>query len=76
MEQKVSLLGGEAGEHASADLWVMPQGTKSFEDTSLIDEQQRFRALSIKEVTAAVPVVIGFAQWRLPSGGKPPCERF
>ena len=59
-------------EHASADLWVMPPGTKSFEDTSLIDEQQRFRALSVKEVTAAVPMVIGFAQWRLPSGATTP----
>ncbi|HEY1363887.1 MAG TPA: ABC transporter permease [Xanthobacteraceae bacterium] len=58
--------------HASADLWVMPRGTKCFEDPSLIDEQQRFRALSIREVTAAVPVVIGFAQWRLPSGGTTP----
>jgi putative ABC transport system permease protein len=59
-------------EHASADLWIMPQGTKCFEDPSLIDEQQRFRALAIQEVTDAVPIVIGFAQWRLPSGGTTP----
>ena len=34
-------------DHASADLWVMPQGTKCFEDPSLLDERQRFRALSM-----------------------------
>src|SRR5262249_49836049 len=59
-------------EHASADLWIMPQGTKCFEDPSLIDEQQRFRALAIQEITDAVPIVTGFAQWRLPSGGATP----
>ena len=44
-------------------------GTKCFEDPSLLDERQRFRALSINGVAEATPVVIGFAEWRLPSGG-------
>src|SRR5437016_10526728 len=51
-------------DHASADLWIMPLGTKCFEDPSLLDERQRFRALSIEGVAEAVAVVIGFAQWR------------
>src|ERR1041385_5322104 len=59
-------------DHASADLWIMPVGTKSFEDPSLMDERQRFRALSIDGVVAATPVVIGFAEWRLPGGGTTP----
>jgi putative ABC transport system permease protein len=59
-------------EHAPADLWIVPLGTKSFEDTSLLDERERFRALSIKGVIDAVPIVIGFAQWRLPGGGTTP----
>ncbi len=59
-------------DHASADLWIVPLGTKSFEDTSLIDERERFRALSIKGVADAEPVVIGFAEWRLPTGGTTP----
>ncbi len=59
-------------EHASADLWIVPSGTKCFEDPSLIDEQQRFRALAIREVIDAAPIVIGFAQWRLPSAGTTP----
>jgi putative ABC transport system permease protein len=50
----------------------MPVGTKCFEDPSQLDEQQRFRALSISGVAEAVPVVIGFAQWRLPSGNTTP----
>src|SRR5262249_17074508 len=59
-------------DHASADLWIMPAGTKSFEDPSLLDERVRFRALSINGVTAAVPIVIGFGEWRLPGGGTTP----
>jgi putative ABC transport system permease protein len=59
-------------DHAPADLWIVPQGTKCFEDPSLLDERERFRALSIRGVTAATPVVIGFAQWRTPAGGTTP----
>ena len=32
-------------DHASADLWIMPKGTKCFEDPSLLDTRQRSRAL-------------------------------
>ena len=59
-------------DHAGADLWIMPSGTKCFEDPSLLDEQQRFRALSVDGVANAVPIVIGFAQWRMPSGNSTP----
>ena len=53
-------------DHASADLWIVPRGTKCFEDPSLLDERERFRALSVEGVAEATPVVIGFAQWRMP----------
>ncbi len=59
-------------DHASADLWIMPAGTRCFEDPSLLDDSNRFRALSIKGVAQAAPVVIGFAQWRMPSGATTP----
>jgi putative ABC transport system permease protein len=59
-------------DHAHADLWIMPRGTKCFEDPSLLDDRQRFRALSINGVAQALPVVIGFAEWRLPRGGTTP----
>jgi len=59
-------------DHASADLWIMAVDTKSFEDPALIDEQKRFQALAVNGVARAVPVVIGFADWRAPSGGSNP----
>jgi putative ABC transport system permease protein len=59
-------------DHASADLWIVPRGTKCFEDPSLLDARERYRALSINEVAEAVPVVIGFADWRMPSGETTP----
>jgi putative ABC transport system permease protein len=59
-------------DHASADLWVVPLGTKTFEDTSLLDDRVRLRALSIDGIAGAVPLVIGSAPWRLPNGGTTP----
>src|SRR5260370_7054889 len=59
-------------DHAPADLWIVPLGTKCFEDPSLVDERERFRALSINGIGEALQIVVGFAQWRLPSGGTTP----
>ena len=59
-------------DHASADLWIMPKGTKCFEDPSLLNTRERYRALSINGVAEAIPVVIGFADWRMPSGEMTP----
>jgi putative ABC transport system permease protein len=55
-------------DHASADLWIVSQGTRSFEDPSLLDDRKRFRARAIDGVADVIPVVIGFADWRIPSG--------
>jgi len=59
-------------DHADADLWIMPLGTKCFEDPSVLDEQKRFRALSINGVAQATSVAIGFAPWKMPAGGTTP----
>jgi putative ABC transport system permease protein len=59
-------------DHASGELWIMPAGTKSFEDPSPLDERKRFTALSVSGVSDATAVVIGFAEWRLPGGGTTP----
>lgn len=59
-------------DHASADLWIMPRGTKCFEDPSLLAARKRFRARAINGVADALPIVIGFADWRMPSGGTTP----
>jgi putative ABC transport system permease protein len=59
-------------DHASADLWIVPQGTKCFEDPSLLVSRDRYRARAINGVVDALPVVIGFADWRVPRGGTTP----
>jgi putative ABC transport system permease protein len=59
-------------DHASGDLWIIPAGTKSFEDPSPLDDRKRFAALSIDGVADVTAIVIGFAEWRLPSGGTTP----
>src|SRR5262245_63468489 len=59
-------------DHASADLWIMPPGTKCFEDPSALDERTRFQALSINGVAQVAPVVIGYAGWRIPAAGNFP----
>jgi len=60
-------------DHADADLWIVPKGSKSFEDDpSMLDEQVRFRALSLAGVQEIVPLVVGFARWRAPSGATSP----
>src|SRR6202453_1064716 len=56
-------------DHASADLWIVPLGTKCFEDPSLLDEHDRAHAMSVAGVNDATPVVIGFTEWSVPSGG-------
>jgi putative ABC transport system permease protein len=59
-------------DHAPADLWIIPRGTKCFEDPSLLDERERFRAMAVKGVSDAIPILISFAQWRVPNGGTVP----
>ena len=59
-------------DHAPADLWVVPLGTRCFEDPGLLDEGQRFRVLSAKGVSEVVPIAIGFSQWRVPGGRATP----
>jgi len=57
-------------EHAPADLWIVPQGTRCFEDPAPLDDSERFRALAVKGVADAVAVVVGFAEWQSPGGKK------
>jgi putative ABC transport system permease protein len=59
-------------DHAPADLWIVPQGTKCFEDPSLLNERDRAQILSVQGVTEAIPVLIGFTEWTVPGGGTTP----
>jgi len=59
-------------DHAPADLWIVPKGTRCFEDPAPLDESERFRALSVKGVADAVSIVVGFAEWQASSGKRTP----
>jgi putative ABC transport system permease protein len=59
-------------DHTPADLWIVSRGAKSFEDLSLLDKEIQSKALQVEGVDDVSPVVIGFADWRLPKGGMTP----
>src|SRR5215831_16673963 len=59
-------------DHASTDLWIVPKGAKCFEDPSILAVRNQFRVRAINGVIDALPIVVGFADWRIPSGGTTP----
>lgn len=59
-------------DHASADIWIVPKGSKCFEDPSLLDLRLRERIGRIAGVESVRPLVIGFSDWRTPSGETTP----
>jgi len=59
-------------EYASADLWIVPLGTKNFEAPSPMDEVERARTLAVEGVVDAIPILVSFAQWRMSDGGTTP----
>jgi putative ABC transport system permease protein len=59
-------------DHAPAGLWVVRKGTKCFEDPSLLDAGKRRDILKVAGVADVATLVIGFADWRLPSGEMTP----
>jgi putative ABC transport system permease protein len=56
-------------DHAQADFWIVPNQTKSFEGSAVLDGRERLEALSIKGVTDVVPIVVGYASWHKPDDG-------
>jgi putative ABC transport system permease protein len=59
-------------DHASADLWVVRQGTKCFEDPSLLSAKLERTIRGVNGVASAEPLVIGFSDWQLASGQMTP----
>jgi putative ABC transport system permease protein len=59
-------------DHAPADLWIVPQGTKNFEDPSLLEEADRYRAMSVDGVAHVSPILVSFSHWRMQDGGASP----
>jgi putative ABC transport system permease protein len=59
-------------DHASTDLWVVREGTKAFEDPSMLTTDLRDDIRETSGVAAAIPLVIGFSVWQLPTGALTP----
>jgi putative ABC transport system permease protein len=57
-------------DKVKADLWVVPIGTKSFDDPSLLMGYEKHAILSTPGVARAEEIVVGFSAWRKPEGGK------
>jgi len=57
-------------DKAPADLWIMPFGTKSFDDPSLLLGHEKYAALSTPGVRKAEEMIVAFSSWRKPEGGK------
>jgi putative ABC transport system permease protein len=56
-------------DQSKGDLWVVPFGTKSFDDPSLLIGHEKYAVLSTPGVAEAEELVVGFAAWRKPKGG-------
>lgn len=57
-------------DKAPADLWIVPYGTKSFDDPSLLIGHEKYAALSTPGVAYAEDMIVAFSSWRKPEGGK------
>jgi putative ABC transport system permease protein len=57
-------------DKAPADLWIVPFGTKSFDDPSLLMGHEKYAALSTPGVLKAEDMIVSFSSWRKPEGGK------
>ncbi len=58
-------------DHTPAALWLMPQGTESFEDgLPLLENGLRHQALAVPGVVRADPLVVSFADWTRPDGAQ------
>jgi putative ABC transport system permease protein len=51
-------------DHIDADLWVVPVGTKSFDDPSLLPGREKHAILSTPGVASVDELVVSFALWK------------
>ncbi|MGD9785086.1 MAG: FtsX-like permease family protein [Hyphomicrobiaceae bacterium] len=56
-------------DQTRGDVWIVPLGTKSFDDPSLLAGRERFTALSVPGVESVEDLMVGFSSWRKPNGG-------
>lgn len=55
-------------DHSRADLWIVPFGAKSVDDSPLLSGRERYVALSVPGVATATDLAIGFAKWERMDG--------
>ncbi|MGI9402891.1 MAG: ABC transporter permease, partial [Hyphomicrobium sp.] len=56
-------------DQSAGDLWIVPFGTKSFDDPSFLLGHEKYAVLSTPGVKSAEELVVAFAAWRKPKGG-------
>lgn len=57
-------------ERSNGDLWITAYGAKSFEEGGiLLTPRERHQALATPGVKAVIPLLVTFAEWRMPGGG-------
>jgi putative ABC transport system permease protein len=57
-------------DHTAAQLWIVPFGTQSIEDSfPLLGDHERHEALATPGVERIMPLVVSFADWDRPDGG-------
>jgi putative ABC transport system permease protein len=57
-------------DHSDAQLWIVPFGTQSIEDSfPLLGDHERHEALATPGVERVLPLVVSFADWDRPDGG-------
>jgi putative ABC transport system permease protein len=56
-------------DHAEGDVWVVPLGTKSFDDPTLLVGREKHAILSTRGVASVEELAVGFINWRKSTGG-------
>lgn len=57
-------------DHIDADLWVVPLGTTNVDIAGRMPERRRYEALSVPGVASIDELMVQFAFWRKPDGGR------
>jgi len=56
-------------DQSDGDLWIVPYGTKSFDDPTFLMGHEKYAVLSTPGVEDAEELVVNFSAWRKPGGG-------
>ena len=60
---------GAVFDQAKGDLWVVPLGTKSFDDPTLLSGREKYSVLATPGVAGTEDLIVGYAGWKKPKGG-------